>query len=175
MNTVGVCVGCRILILFIETKLDYCGYALEEARPLLDRALDVKQKIRFAREFARVGKWLVEVMNGEIPEKEKQDPSRLCNDIYILLLHWYRRNRRRGHHHHRTWYVDFWKVTKWWGTSPSLVFGVNGQVSMYVGFHDKGLGAGGDKRYENFYNIVCYYKRAQREQRRQRRFVLFLF
>lgn len=109
MNTVYICAGCCVLSPFIKTDLDYCSRVLEEACPLLlDSALEVKQKIRLTRDFARVMKWLDGVINIEITPKEY---SHFFEDIYVLLHHWYRCNRRRGHHH-RTRDEDLLKLAK---------------------------------------------------------------
>ncbi|XP_030544303.2 uncharacterized protein LOC115750849 isoform X2 [Rhodamnia argentea] len=107
MYAVGVCFHCCILSPFMKTKPHY-DYMFEEARSLLGRAPDVKQKTRLAWEFARAMKWFGEVIYREIPE---EDFCQFWEDMYIPFLHWCRRNRRRGHHHHKTWDAGFWKLT----------------------------------------------------------------
>ncbi|KAL3714780.1 hypothetical protein ACJRO7_006648 [Eucalyptus globulus] len=78
MNTVYVCAGCCVLSPFIKTKLDYCSHVLEEACPLLlDSALEVKQKIRLTRDFARVMRWLDGVINIEITPKNTLNSSKI--------------------------------------------------------------------------------------------------
>lgn len=78
MNTVYVCAGCCVLSPFIKTKLDYCSHVLEGACPLLlDSALEVKQKIRLTRDFARVMRWLDGVINIEITPKNTLNSSKI--------------------------------------------------------------------------------------------------